>query len=293
MSDNRAVFKMIFSPNNTGQLHADLTQMIEGVFRQVESEKTGSKLDDKRLAYISRYRAQGCLAVISMWVEGGFAEPKEFIVETITELCATRLPQRMKIPSADIQVLSPTRKGELGTVNLNKHLQEALNPPAKEKKEKLFGNAVFREGDRVMQIRNNYDIMWRNEANTAAGNGIYNGDIGVIRQIDPEQETMTVDFDGRIAVYTFDLLLELEHAWAMTVHKSQGSEYRAVILALCAASQMLMSRDILYTAVTRAKELLILVGDDQIAYQMIDNVRQSRRYNALRLRIRKLSGLQG
>ena len=86
MSDNRAVFKMIFSPNNTGQLHADLTQMIEGVFRQVESEKTGSKLDDKRLAYISRYRAQGCLAVISMWVEGGFAEPKEFIVETITEL---------------------------------------------------------------------------------------------------------------------------------------------------------------------------------------------------------------
>ena len=228
---------------------------------------------------------------------GDFFRLKRFqaasTVETITELCATRLPQRMKIPSADIQVLSPTRKGELGTVNLNKHLQEALNPPAKEKKEKLFGNAVFREGDRVMQIRNNYDIMWRNEANTAAGNGIYNGDIGVIRQIDPEQETMTVDFDGRIAVYTFDLLLELEHAWAMTVHKSQGSEYRAVILALCAASQMLMSRDILYTAVTRAKELLILVGDDQIAYQMIDNVRQSRRYNALRLRIRKLSGLQG
>ena len=214
-------------------------------------------------------------------------------VDTITELCATRLPQNMNIPSEEIQVLSPTRKGELGTVNLNKHLQEALNPAAKEKKEKLFGSAIFREGDRVMQIRNNYDIMWRTSDNSAAGSGIYNGDIGVIRTIDMETETLSVDFDGRIAVYTFDLLLELEHAWAMTVHKSQGSEFRAVILALCSTSQMLMSRDILYTAVTRAKELLILVGDDQIAFTMIDNVRQSRRYNALRLRIRKLSGIQG
>ena len=214
-------------------------------------------------------------------------------VDTITELCATRLPQNMNIPSEEIQVLSPTRKGELGTVNLNKHLQEALNPAAKEKKEKLFGSAVFREGDRVMQIRNNYDIMWRTADNSAAGSGIYNGDIGVIRTIDMETETLSVDFDGRIAVYTFDLLLELEHAWAMTVHKSQGSEFRAVVLALCSTSQMLMSRDILYTAVTRAKELLILVGDDQIAFTMIDNVRQSRRYNALRLRIRKLSGIQG
>lgn len=214
-------------------------------------------------------------------------------VDTITELCARRLPQNMNIPSTEIQVLSPTRKGELGTINLNKHLQEALNPAAKDKKEKLFGNAVFREGDRVMQIRNNYDIIWRSADNSAAGSGIYNGDIGVIRSIDPEQETLTVNFDGKLAVYTFDLLLELEHAWAMTVHKSQGSEFRAVILALCSTSQMLMSRDILYTAVTRAKELLILVGDEQIAFTMIDNVRQSRRYNALRLRIRKMSGIQG
>ena len=227
--------------------------------------------------------------------EGGFFRLKRMqaasTVETITELCAVRLPEKMKIPCEDIQVLSPTRKGELGTVNLNRHLQEALNPPAKEKKEKLFGSAVFREGDRVMQIRNNYDILWRTADNSAAGSGIYNGDIGVIRQIDPEQETLTLDFDGRIAVYGFDQLLELEHAWAMTVHKAQGSEYRAVILALCAASPMLMARDILYTAVTRARELLILVGDEKIAYQMIDNARQSRRYNALRVRIRKACGL--
>ena len=226
---------------------------------------------------------------------GDFFRLKRFqassTVETITELCAVRLPQKMRIPSEEIQVLSPTRKGELGTVNLNKYLQEALNPPAKDKKEKLFGSAVFREGDRVMQIRNNYEIAWRTEDDSAAGSGIYNGDIGVITQIDPEQECLTVSFDGKLAVYAFDLLIELEHAWAMTVHKAQGSEYRAVILALCPTSQMLMSRDILYTAVTRAKELLILVGDDQIAYQMIDNVRQSRRYNALRIRIRKGCGM--
>ena len=226
---------------------------------------------------------------------GDFFRLKRFqasnTVDTITELCAVRLPRKMKIPSEEIQVLSPTRKGELGTVNLNLHLQQALNPPEKDKKEKAFGSAVFREGDRVMQIRNNYELAWRMEDNSAAGSGIYNGDIGVITQIDAEQECMTVSFDGKLAVYSFDLLLELEHAWAMTVHKAQGSEYRAVILALCAASQMLMSRDILYTAVTRAKELLILVGDDQIAYQMIDNARQSRRYNALRIRIRKACGM--
>ena len=212
-------------------------------------------------------------------------------VDTIVELCALRLPGKMKIPPADIQVLSPTRKGELGTVSLNKRLQEALNPASGEKKEKLFGDAVFREGDRVMQIRNNYDILWHNENNTAAGVGIYNGDIGRILQIDPDGETLTVDFDGRIALYGFESLLELEHAWAMTVHKAQGSEYRAVILALGNSAPMLLTRDVLYTAVTRAKELLILVGDDGVAYHMIDNYRPSKRYCALRVRLRKLAGL--
>ncbi len=212
-------------------------------------------------------------------------------VETITELCAVRLPGKMNIPSCDIQVLSPTRKGELGTYNLNKKLQEVLNPQSKDKKEKAFGDAVFREGDRVMQIRNNYDIIWRNENNTLTGSGIYNGDIGRICAIDMDAETLTVNFDGRIASYGFDSLLELEHAWAMTVHKAQGSEYRAVILALSPGSQMLMTRDVLYTAVTRARELLILVGDDQTAYQMIDNFRQSKRYTALRVRLRALRGV--
>ena len=213
-------------------------------------------------------------------------------VETITELCAVRLPGKMNIPPQDIQVLSPTRKGEMGTVNLNKKLQEVLNPRSPEKKEKLFGDSVFREGDRVMQIRNNYDILWKNENGTETGTGMFNGDVGTIKSIDMDEETLTVCFDGKTANYGFDALIELEHAWAVTVHKAQGSEYRAVILALGQGSKMLMTRDVLYTAVTRAKKLLIIVGDDQTAYQMIDNYRQSRRYTALRVRLRRLCGVE-
>ena len=205
-------------------------------------------------------------------------------VETIVELCARRLPENMKIPSASIQVLSPTRKGETGTVNLNKRLQAALNPPSESKKEKLFGEAVFRVGDRVIQTKNNYDTIWKTKGGVS-GAGVYNGDIGTIAQIDPITETLTVDFEDKLATYSFEMLNELEHAWALTVHKSQGSEYRAVVLALSGDVQILLTRGVLYTAVTRAKELLIMVGDDNIAHRMIDNNKQSRRYSALRLRL--------
>ncbi len=205
-------------------------------------------------------------------------------VETIVELCARRLPDNMNIPSASIQVLSPTRKGETGTVNLNKRLQAALNPPSESKKEKLFGEAVFRVGDRVIQTKNNYDTIWKTKGGVS-GAGVYNGDIGTIAQIDPITETLTVDFEDKLATYSFEMLNELEHAWALTVHKSQGSEYRAVVLALSGDVQMLLTRGVLYTAVTRAKELLIMVGDDNIAHRMIDNNKQSRRYSALRLRL--------
>lgn len=214
----------------------------------------------------------------------------ETSVETIADLCVRRIPTGMHIPADQIQVLSPTRKGPLGTVALNQELQKVLNPPAKEKREKLFGDYVFREGDRVMQIKNDYDLLWSSEGST--GTGIYNGDIGVITEIDPEAEYLIINFDGRYATYGFDTLIELEHAWAITVHKAQGSEYRAVILALAPGSSMLMTRDVLYTAVTRARELLILVGEDNTAYQMIDNFRQTRRYNALRVRLRKLCGVE-
>ena len=205
-------------------------------------------------------------------------------VETIVELCARRLPDNMNIPSASIQVLSPTRKGETGTVNLNKRLQAVLNPPSESKKEKLFGEVVFRVGDRVIQTKNNYDTIWKTKGGVS-GAGVYNGDIGTIAQIDPITETLTVDFEDKLATYSFEMLNELEHAWALTVHKSQGSEYRAVVLALSGDVQMLLTRGVLYTAVTRAKELLIMVGDDNIAHSMIDNNKQSRRYSALRLRL--------
>ena len=205
-------------------------------------------------------------------------------VETIVELCKKRLPENMKIPSNQIQVLSPSRKGETGTVNLNKCLQAALNPSDEKKKEKLFGETVFRVGDRVIQIKNNYDIVWKDKLGKS-GMGVYNGDIGTIIEIDTASEYLKVDYDDKIALYGFEMLNELEHAWALTVHKSQGSEYRAVILSLNPVAQMLLTRGVLYTAVTRAKELLIMVGDENVAHRMIDNHKQSRRYSALRIRL--------
>ena len=209
--------------------------------------------------------------------------------DTIVELCAERLPKRMGVAPEEIQVLTPTRKGELGSSALNRRLQAALNPAAKGKNEKNFGEVTFREGDRVMQIRNNYDIIWHRSQGDGAkgetGSGIYNGDIGYILGIDAENETLAVDFDGRIAALGFEQLMQLEHAWAMTVHKSQGSEYRAVVLALAQAAPRLLTRGVLYTAVTRAKELLIAVGDGETAHRMIDNHVQSRRYSGLRLRL--------
>lgn len=209
--------------------------------------------------------------------------------DTIVELCAERLPKRMGIAPEEIQVLTPTRKGELGSAALNRRLQAALNPPMEGKNEKIFGEVTFREGDRVMQIRNNYDIIWHRSPlpgqKPESGSGIYNGDIGYILGIDADNEALTVDFDGRVAALSFEQLMQLEHAWAMTVHKSQGSEYRAVVLALAQAAPRLLTRGVLYTAVTRAKELLIAVGDIETAHRMIDNHVQSRRYSGLRLRL--------
>ena len=206
-------------------------------------------------------------------------------VELIVQLCVNRLPRNMNIPPEDIQVLTPTRKGECGTYALNLRLQAALNPPAEGKKEKKFGEIIFREGDRVMQIRNDYDIVWTKTDSLRSGTGVFNGDIGYIAAIDTAKETVAVDFDGRVASYSFENLGELEHAWAMTVHKSQGSEYRAVILCLSGGPQPLLHRGVLYTAVTRARELLILVGDEHVVHRMTDNHKQTRRYSALRARL--------
>ena len=215
---------------------------------------------------------------------------EETVAQTIRDLCTTRLPKNMGIPASEIQVLSPTRKGGVGTVQLNQLLQASLNPQSPDKKEKQFGDYIFREGDRVMQIRNNYDILWKKCDGTAVGTGIFNGDVGIITSIEPAAETMTILFDDREAEYDFTQLTELEPAYAMTVHKSQGSEYRAVVLVAWNGSPYLLSRSILYTAITRARELLIIVGREETVAVMTENAKRNRRYSGLKLRLQGRNG---
>ncbi|MCI8619434.1 MAG: ATP-dependent RecD-like DNA helicase [Oscillospiraceae bacterium] len=212
---------------------------------------------------------------------------EQAVVQTVCELCSLRLPKNMGVAPEEIQVLSPSRKGSAGTVELNRALQNALNPQSPGKMERKRGDFSFREGDRVMQIRNNYDILWKKRDGSAVGAGVFNGDIGTIVSIDPEQETITVDFDEKYVEYTFDMLNELELAYAMTVHKSQGSEYRAVILAAWGGSPYLLTRSILYTAITRARQMLIIVGREEVVAAMTENYRKSRRYTGLKLRLQE------
>ena len=216
---------------------------------------------------------------------------EDAVGQTIVGLCAQRLPQNMGIPADQIQVLSPTKKGSAGTVQLNKLLQASLNPSAPGKREKQFGETVFREGDRVMQIRNNYDILWKSTDGTTVGTGMFNGDVGIIRRIDPDMETLTVVFDDKETDYDFTQLNELELAYAMTVHKSQGSEYRAVVLSAYGGSPYLLSRSILYTAITRAKELLVIVGREETVAVMTQNAKVGRRYTGLKLRLQGKAGI--
>ncbi|MBQ3548603.1 MAG: ATP-dependent RecD-like DNA helicase [Oscillospiraceae bacterium] len=212
----------------------------------------------------------------------------EALVETVVGLCHQRLPENMGIPAAEIQVLSPTRKGVCGTVNLNRALQAALNPPSPQKRQKLWGETVLREGDRVMQTKNNYDVVWES-SDGIMGAGIFNGDVGIIQEIDPSGELVKVRFDERTCLYTNDMLSQLELAYAMTVHKAQGSEYRAVVLISTPVAPALMVRGVLYTAITRARELLVLVGDETIPGTMAADDRRQRRYSGLRRRLKEAS----
>ena len=288
-------------------LQADCRLVLVGDPDQLPSVGPGNLFSDLirsgsvptvRLTEIFRQAAQSAIVRNAHMVNGGelpnlrqnqgdffflCRRDPQSAVETIVDLCRRRLPENMGIPADQIQVLSPTRRRGTGTAVLNQALQAALNPPAEGKGERRFGDWIFRAGDRVMQVKNNYDILWREEGGTASGMGMFNGDIGVIRQVD--KECVTVDFDGKIVEYTTDMLGELEPAFAVTVHKAQGSEYRAVILAALDGAPMLMTRGVLYTAITRAKELFIVVGSDQAVAQMIANNRQTRRYSGLRSRL--------
>ena len=204
------------------------------------------------------------------------------IADTVAQLYQTRLPRTYgDLAVHGTQVICPSRKGETGTENLNVLLQRAVNPPAPGKREHRYREGVFREGDRVMQIRNNYDVEWEKQDGTT-GTGIYNGDIGTVLRINPGAENMEIQFDDRHVVYEFNMLDELEMAYAVTVHKSQGSEYPIVILPLGSTPPMLLSRNLLYTAVTRAQNMVILVGRTEVLEVMIGNNRQSMRYTGLK-----------
>ena len=209
------------------------------------------------------------------------------VIETVAQLCAVRLPAHYGFAPSQIQVLSPARRQGSGTIALNRRLQEVLNPPAEGKVEKRFGDWVFREGDRVMQVRNNYDIVWERQEDGEPGTGVFNGDVGEIVQIFPQQECMVIRFDDRVATYTYDMLNELELAYAVTVHKSQGSEFEAVVLALSdGLPRRLLTRNILYTAITRARRLLVIVGSQDTVAYMVNNNQKGRRYSALKARMR-------
>ncbi len=210
------------------------------------------------------------------------------IAETVVDLCKTRLPRTYgKATEGGIQIITPSRKGEAGTENLNRLLQSSLNPPEKGKRELKFRETTFRVGDRVMQTKNNYDIEWESGdgVDQTAGSGVFNGDIGTIVFIDTAEREMVVRFDDKEATYTGEMLDELEHAWAVTVHKSQGSEYPFVIVPMYGAPPLLLTRNLLYTAVTRARRMVILVGREDIVRTMVDNNRQSMRYTGLTYRL--------
>lgn len=209
----------------------------------------------------------------------------------MVELYKTRLPRTYGAETeGGIQVISPSRKGEAGTENLNRLLQNALNPAAKGKRELHFRETVFRVGDRVMQTKNNYDITWEDtgeytSADETTGSGVFNGDIGTVMAISSTEGSMIVRFEDKEATYTGEMLDELEHAWAVTVHKSQGSEYPFVIIPMYGAPPLLLTRNLLYTAVTRARRMVILVGRDDIVRTMVGNNRQSMRYTGLCARL--------
>ena len=214
----------------------------------------------------------------------------EGALEAICSLCESRLTAAYGFdPFNDIQVIAPSRKGVAGVINLNNVLQARLNPPAKNKKEKKFGERIFRVGDKVMQVKNNYDIIWRTSDGETEGAGIYNGDIGIIADIIQNDNIMIIRFDdNKIVEYDFASVDELEMAYALTVHKSQGCEFNAVVMPVCPMPPMLMTRNLLYTAVTRAKKLAVLIGSENCVAAMVRNGKVQIRYSGLKNRLEKV-----
>ena len=190
----------------------------------------------------------------------------------------------------NIQIITPTKKGELGTKELNKRLQQEINPPAEYKKEKKFGGSIFREGDRIMQIKNNYEIYWeKNQKSFESGSGIFNGEFGTIQKINEKGKNIQIKFDDdKIAWYAFSELEQIEHAYSITIHKAQGSEFDVVIMVIAPSAPMLLTRNLLYTGMTRAKKLLIMVGNKNVLEFMIQNADNKKRNTGLTYKLVKL-----
>lgn len=217
------------------------------------------------------------------------------VINCMITLVSKKLPGYVHADPYDIQIMTPMRRGPLGVERLNTILQQYLNPPAKNKREKEVGGQIYREGDKVMQVRNNYQMQWTKESAKGIaigeGTGVFNGDIGVIREINDFAENVTVEFDeGRRAVYPFEDLDNLELAYAITIHKSQGSEYPAVVLPLLSGPRVLMTKNLLYTAVTRARSCVCIVGIPETVHRMIDNEMEEKRYSGLKDRITEICG---
>lgn len=216
----------------------------------------------------------------------------DVIINVVLQLIKQKLPKFVDATPYDIQVLTPMRKGLLGVERLNTILQQYMNPPLSSKAEKEYGTTIFREGDKVMQTKNNYQLEWEIRSpyglSIEKGLGVFNGDMGIIRQINDFAELMTIEFDeGRMVEYPYKLLDELELAYAITIHKSQGSEYPAVVIPLLSGPAMLMNRNLIYTAVTRARKCVTLVGNEQTFYQMVQNTSQQKRYSGLCERLKE------
>lgn len=220
------------------------------------------------------------------------------IISVIIQLVRDKMPKYVDASVYDVQVLTPMRKGELGVERLNQILQEYLNPRSTNKKEKEYKQRIFREGDKVMQIKNNYQLAWEIKSKYGitqdAGTGVFNGDCGIIREINLFAETLTVEYEeGKMTEYGFQALDELEHAYAITIHKSQGSEYPAVVMPILTGPRMLFNRNLLYTAVTRAKKCVTIVGSNDMVQQMIANVNEQKRCSSLHTRLQELELLNG
>ena len=218
----------------------------------------------------------------------------ERIVETIISLCSGRLKKYGDFDFLNnIQIITPTKKGMVGTKELNKILQEKLNGYDEGKNEKSFGEVTFRENDRVMQVKNNYNMIWEKDSDNKfgkdLGNGVFNGELGIIERINPVEKNVRVKFDdGKTAIYENADLDQLEHAYAITVHKAQGSEFDVVILPICQLAPMLQTRNLIYTAITRAKKMLIVIGNKNIVDYMIANNNTKNRNTGLKYKMEKI-----